>query len=326
MRSQAKLKLHRNYWHVVWTENGATKRRSLRTKDHEAAQRRFDHWKRFPKGNLIRDAATLYLAAKHDAAIDPDRLEHAWKAAGPFFGHLRPAQVTKSLCREYTAYRRRLGRSDGTIRRELGMVRAALHYVDKGQYTDFEFPPPPPPNERYLTHEEYYRLLCAAMAPHIELFIVLALTTAGRVRAILELTWNRVDFKRGLIYLGRQEEARRKGRAIVPLLDTARPYLDQALDAAKTDHVIEYRDAPVKSIKHGFKRTVKRAGLVNVSPHTLRHTAAVWMTESGRPMSEIAQYLGHRDSSITEAVYARYSPHYLRHAAAALEIPSQAQD
>lgn len=40
-------------------------------------------------------------------------------------------------------------------------------------------------------------------------------------------------------------------------------------------------------------------------------------------MSEIAQYLGHRDSHTTEAVYARYSPHYLRHAAAALEIPDK---
>lgn len=49
---------------------------------------------------------------------------------------------------------------------------------------------------------------------------------------------------------------------------------------------------------------------------------AVWMAESGRPMSEIAQYLGHSDSQITETVYARYSPHYLRRAAAALEMPT----
>lgn len=265
MHPQAKLKLYRNYWHAVWTEGGATRRRSLKTKDQDAARRRFDHWKRFPKGDLIEDAAALYLAARHDAVVDPERLKNAWKVARPFFGHLRPAQVTKPLCREYIAHRRRLGRGDGTIRRELGMVRAALYYVDKGKHAEFAFPPPPPPNERYLTHEEYYRLLCAAMTPHVELFIVLALTTAGRVSAILDLTWNRVDFKRSLIYLGRQEEARRKGRATVPLLDSLRPYLDKALDEAQTDYVIEYRGAPVQSIKHAFQRTAKRAGLVNVS-------------------------------------------------------------
>ena len=44
------------------------------------------------------------------------------------------------------------------------------------------------------------------------------------------------------------------------------------------------------------------------------------MAEAGHPMSEIAQYLGHADSRITERVYARYSPSHLRRAADALEI------
>ena len=61
--------------------------------------------------------------------------------------------------------------------------------------------------------------------------------------------------------------------------NAVRPYLNKALDAAETDRVIEYRGTPVKSIKHGFKRTAKRAGPVNVSPRARRHTAAVWMAE-----------------------------------------------
>jgi integrase len=52
----------------------------------------------------------------------------------------------------------------------------------------------------------------------------------------------------------------------------------------------------------------------------LRHTAAVWMAEGGTPMSEIAQYLGHSTTLVTEKVYARYSPEYLKKAAAQLEI------
>jgi integrase len=47
---------------------------------------------------------------------------------------------------------------------------------------------------------------------------------------------------------------------------------------------------------------------------------AVWMAEAGTPMSEIAQYLGHRTTAITERVYARYSPEYLKGAAKALEV------
>ncbi len=61
------------------------------------------------------------------------------------------------------------------------------------------------------------------------------------------------------------------------------------------------------------------AGLVDVSPHVLRHTAAVWMAEAGVTMPEIAAYLGHADSRITERIYAKFSPEYLRRAARALQ-------
>lgn len=321
MHPNAKLKLYRNIWCAVWTEDGKTVRRSMRTRNYEAALRRFDHWKRLPDGDLIRDAAALYLSAKHDGVVDSERLTNAWKAAGPFFGHLRSGQVTKQLCREYASHRRRLGRRDGTIRRELGMVRAALHYTNQAKEAEFELPSPPAPKDRYLTRTEYRRLLQAALTPHIQLFIVLALATAGRTSAILDLTWDRIDFRRGLIHLSRPGDKRRKGRATVPIVDSLRPFLEAALDEAQTNHVIEYAGAPVKSIKHAFKRTAERAGLSDISPSTIRHTAAVWMAESGRSMSEIAQYLGHRNSQTTEAVYARYSPGYLRQAAAALEIP-----
>jgi len=39
--------------------------------------------------------------------------------------------------------------------------------------------------------------------------------------------------------------------------------------------------------------TAADAGLADVSPHVLRHTAAVHTAEAGISMDEIAQYLGH---------------------------------
>ena len=40
--------------------------------------------------------------------------------------------------------------------------------------------------------------------------------------------------------------------------------------------------------------------------------------DGGIPMAEVAQYLGHTDSRVTERVYARFGPDYLRRAALAL--------
>ncbi|MGB8089483.1 MAG: tyrosine-type recombinase/integrase, partial [Pseudolabrys sp.] len=51
-----------------------------------------------------------------------------------------------------------------------------------------------------------------------------------------------------------------------------------------------------------------------------RHSAAVHMAEAGISMEVIAQYLGHDDINVTRKKYARYSPTYLREAAAALEF------
>ncbi len=61
------------------------------------------------------------------------------------------------------------------------------------------------------------------------------------------------------------------------------------------------------------------ASAIDVSPHVLRHSAAVHMVEAGVPMSEIARYLGHSSEATTFKVYAVHSPGYLKRAASALE-------
>ena len=135
--------------------------------------------------------------------------------------------------------------------------------------------------------------------------------------AILELTWDRVDFDRGLIRLGTGEK-RRKGRATVPMTDRARRELMAAAEARTCAHVVEYGSGPVKKIRKAFAAAASAAGVPWCTPHVLRHTAAVWMAEDSVPMAEIAQYLGHTDSRITERVYAKFSPSHLRRAARAL--------
>ncbi|MEJ0012429.1 MAG: site-specific integrase [Bauldia sp.] len=138
---------------------------------------------------------------------------------------------------------------------------------------------------------------------------------------MLELTWARCDLERGLIDLSADEvTARRKGRAVVPMNDLARAVLSEAKTGARTPYVIEWAGQRVQKVRKGIATAATRANLADVTPHVFRHTAAVWMAENGVPMAEIAQYLGHSDSRVTERVYARFSPDYLRKAAGALEF------
>ncbi|MDE2102108.1 MAG: site-specific integrase [Patescibacteria group bacterium] len=259
--------------------------------------------------------AAIYAAYLADKGTE--RANWAWRQLGQTFGPLRPDQVTRGACRSYVVSRRTAGAGDGTIHTELSFLRAALRWHSKTTPAQVELPSKPPPLDHCLSREQYGALLAAADTPHARLFIVLALATAGRMTAILELTWDRVDFERGLIRLGKGER-RRKGRATVPMTDRAREALMEAARARTCERVIEYGGKPVGKIRHAFATVAVAAELPWCTPHVLRHTAAVWMAEEGVPMAEIAQYLGHSDSRICERVYARFSPSHLRRAARAL--------
>jgi integrase len=309
--------LFKGRWYATWREDGTTRRRALRTADAAAADRQLAAFRAAaaaqPTHSTVATIFAAYLADKGKA-----RARDAWRRLAPRFEALTPAQVTRQACRDYIAARRRDGVSDGTTATELTFLRAALRWAGAMPPAVVEMPPRPPPRDRYLTRAEYEKLLAECETPHLKLFVVLALATAARREALLQLTWDRVDFERGLIRLG-TGEARRKGRATVPMTGPARHALELAHQARTSPTVIEYGGEGVATVRMALKRAAARAGVPWVTPHVFRHTAAVWMAEAGVPMPEIAAYLGHSDSRTTERVYAKFSPAYLRKASRALE-------
>jgi integrase len=314
---EPRLKLYRGRWYAVWSEAGETKRRALRTADRRAALAALAAFAAAgPRPEEIATVADAWIRYRTEKGTP--RAAWAWLRLAPHFAHLAPAAVTPASCRAYGRARARAGATDGTIWTELTFLRAALRYAHLCPPAEVALPPKPPPRDRYMTREQYARVLAACETPHLRVFCALALATGGRSGAILELTWDRVDFERGLIRLGLGEQ-RRKGRATVPMTESLRLALEAAHEARTSPYVIEYAGGQVASVKGALRRAAARAGLDWVTPHVFRHTAAVWMAEAGVTMPEIAAFLGHTDSRITERVYARFSPDYLRRAARALE-------
>ena len=312
---------------VSWWEGGKRRRYRLDAATQADAKREaidLIRGKRdAPSGSTVAELWEAYRAEKEGRRV-ATAMKHEWKAVGPHFGHLRPDQVTTKTCREYVAIRRKAGKHDGTIWTELGHLRTVFTWAQKQRLIEHappvERPQKPPPRDRWLTDAEVERLLDAPMAHHIRLAILMMLSTAARVGAVLELRWDRVDFERRQIDLRPVDIGPRKGRAVVPMNDGLRAALCAAREAAMTDYVIEWAGASVKSIKTGFNAAVDAAGLVDVSPHVLRHTAAVRLASSGVPMAKISQYLGHSNTQITERVYARFAPDHLRDEAALLDF------
>lgn len=277
-----------------------------------------------PKGSTVAELWRAFREDKKGRVIATTML-HTFKAIEPRFGHLHADDVTVEHCRAYTAARRRKGIKDGSIATELGHLRMALKWAEKhrliARAPHIERPTPPKRTERHLTREQCRAMIEAATMPHIRLYIIVALATGARNGAILDLTWSRCDFERGMIDLRNPAMTHpHKGRAVVPMNRTVRAALIEARDGALSDHVIEWAGRQVGSVKRGLKATAKAAGISgSVHPHLFRHSVAVHMAERGIGMEEIAQYLGHDDVGTTREVYARFSPVYLRGAAAVLE-------
>jgi integrase len=326
MGEGAKLVWHRGKLAVSFIESGKRYRRSLGTDDIATARQRmagYLHAK--DTGNLgkalnVADVYQAYMKDRKTEGKSITRMEDAWKRLAPTFSDMPADAITKEDCWSYRDHRRETGASDGTIHLELGYLRAALVLKFRDRAPDIPLPQKPPPREYHITKEQAKLLLASAVMPHVKLFIVVALSTAGRAQAILDLTWDRVSFEKRVIDLRDPTRGTtNKGRATPPMNDMALSVLQEARKAALTRYVIEWGENRVQSVKKGIGEAGRRAGF-KVTPHVLRHSAAVWMAEQGVPIPEIGQYLGHTNLNTTYRVYARYSPNHLRKAAEALEF------
>lgn len=314
------LTMHRGKLALTFREGGKRLRISTGTADRGLAEARArELWARRtqPPSERVADLWPRYVKDRITDGARADRFKAHWTALEPHFGHRLGKAINREDCRLYATARREAGYAPSTIKTDLELLRACLRWRYGAEAPPIWIPPASKPREAWLTKEQARVLVDAAKSPHVRLFLILGLATGARGGAILDLTWDRIDFAHGTIDFrasGRNQTNKR--RTVVPMNATARPALEEAFAARLTDHVVEYNGKPVASVKKAIQRLAEATGLA-VSPHVLRHTCAVWMAQADVPMQKIAQYLGHTSTRVTEQVYARFSPSFMRDAGAA---------
>lgn len=322
---------HRGTYVLVWYDSGKRYRKSLGTADKEQANRflaaflseqELSHKQGM---HTVAELCALYVSSKAVAGKPTERINYAFRSllSEPRISGAHPSSISAHLLNEWSASRRSTA-SVGTLHVELGYLRACLRWAVRHGYLDkaplVELPTKPRPKTDYIPRAQFLEILEETKYPHVRLFLTLAISTGGRSSSILELTWDRIDFSKRLINLDNPNRDRTsKGRAIVPMNKTAFAALSEAKKGSVSDYVIEWGGRPIKSMKTAFMLLSKRTG-IKLTPHMIRHSAAVWMAEGGVPMAEISQYLGHTNTSVTERVYARFSPGYLQKAASILDL------
>lgn len=325
-----KIRGQKNYY-ICYSEGGRSKRLSTGTDNEQEAQR---YYYQFiaginapapPDTVYLQNALNEYYSTQGQLTSNPKKIKYRSKKLLEFFNDIPVLQITRSQCLQYAAMRREEGVTNSTIRRELGIMKAAINHVRKEGWIPFaphiERPPEGKRRERYLTREECRKLIAGCESHHVKTFVVLALTTGARKSAILELTWDRVDLNNRVIdYNVPGEDRRKKGRAMPPINNLCLSVLLEAQQLAQTKYVIEYGGRPCRNMVTGFKKAVKRAGLgKDVTPHVLRHTFATLALQARSPIYEVSGVLGHKDTRTTIAQYGHHHPDYQREAVAALE-------
>src|SRR5687768_9028455 len=223
------------------------------------------------------------------------------------------AQISPLLLEKFKKERRESELKDGrtrkpsTINRELEIISKIFSLAIKYgvTYTNpcAEVPLLPENNKRvrYLFDDEEHRLLTVLTGPrgHLLPLVVLAIGTGMRRGDLFKLTWERIDFQRGLIYVPNSKTGKDYS---VPMNEDVRSTLQQIRRSTRGGGFVFVNPdtaKPYTDIKTAFRTACQLAGIENLHWHDLRHTFGTRLAEAGCSEATIADLMGHSDPQTT---------------------------
>lgn len=179
---------------------------------------------------------------------------------------------------------------------------------------------------RYLSREEATVLLAelATRSPDVHDMAFLSLYTGMRAGEIFSLTWADVDLAGGVIMLRKTKG--NKNRAAF-MTAAVKAMLEARTKSAPAGLVFPGRNGvKIEQASDTFTRAVDKLGFnegiadreQRVVFHTLRHTFASWLVESGTDIYYVMKLMGHSDIKLTMR-YAHLGKNSLRAAVQRLE-------
>ena len=329
------------YFEIRWTEetqlpDGGVRRRtrtySTRTKKRQEAERIRHAWVktgietlRAMESGTVAGAIASYTSGYLDVKGIGQTQYFSLKSIKAKLGHLSISDVDVSAIGKYKKDRLADGVVEGTIRRELNALNAALVWCKtngvipkKFDLPVIELPPDSEARKVFLSDPEERRLWALASSHEDEdgrlsrvgRFVCLALAAPARSATIENLTWDRVDLVGRVIdYRVPGKRVTKKRQVPVPIAKRLIPVLERARKEATTDYVLDHPGTTIK-LWNVFS---KANGFGGITRHDLRRTWASLSAMAGLPMADIAAVLGDTlDTTI--AHYAHLSPDHLRKA------------
>lgn len=160
---------------------------------------------------------------------------------------------------------------------------------------------------KYLTMEEFNKVLGACRNSLEEALVVVLFDTAVRISELLNIELDDINRENMTISVtrkgGKQQEVNISERGLAAL--------DRWITERNSVSKRVFMDIDYWTTWDTVKRVGKRAR-IKVTPHTFRHTRAVQMLMNGADIHTVQQHLGHTNIATTINVYGRFRAAELR--------------
>jgi integrase len=270
----------------------------------------------------VGEWADQWLASKLDLA--PKTRE---RYAGIISAHIRPrwgtAQLSKITHAELQRWIASIDVAPASVKKIHRVMSMLLAYAVKdgrlatNPAQGLSLPRVRHAERRFLTHHHVAQLAEAVGRPH-DLVVLFLAYTGLRWGEMAALRVRRIDFLRRRVTVAESVTPTGRGlvwgdtkgheRRDVPLPRFLVDELSQYVSGKNPDDLVftGLRGNPLRS--QIFQRTVlnqacEQAGIVRVTPHELRHTAASLAIASGANVKVVQQMLGHKSATLTLDLY-----------------------
>jgi integrase len=235
----------------------------------------------------------------------------------PFFGALRIAKVDTDTVKRYVADRQTTDAANGTINRELALLKRSFHLGRKATPPKVARVPYIPMLKESNVRKGFFeqgdlRAMLRVLPEEIAAVVSFAYFTACRREEILSLRWRQVDLEAGFAHLEKGSTKNGDSR-LIPLVAELIELLSRLKSVRDKDHpdceyVFSREGEPIKDFRGAWMNACVECGFVdelgkpNRLFHDLRRSGVRNLVRAGVSEAVAMKISGHR----TRSVFDRY--------------------
>lgn len=303
-------------WYGYWTDlRGRHHRQSLGTRDAPVARARLRQLELVSTDPAAHSRHTLSAAiadmlavvATENASATHGAYQQKGRHLVRVIGDLELGEVTRDRVLLYIRTRQHETASNGTIHKELVVLRRALsEAIERKKWAGTVSAIVPKikvnyqPRETWLTEHQAEQFI-ARLPARRRLWAMLAAWGGLCLGEIERLRWEHIDIVRGKMRVPGTKRASRYRN--IPITERLLGALRSARPAKGVGPVVDRW----RNVRRDMALACELAKVPKVTPNDLRRTFASWLKNRGTDSSMVAQLLGHSSTKMVDLVYGKLS-------------------